>query len=176
MLKTNVLKKTKTITFTVVAAFATEYLNESFEYIEADGTFVDWLNGGIVAPQIIGSFTINDAEYDVEFLNRRFTSTIPAYVQAKLLQKLQIHQSEFSYPYENTEDIGIPYLDKPTKEELDLFIKDAILSTIGVKTISSFASRKAVEDSKYGNARIGYFAEFEVTTVTNETIAQAIVL
>jgi len=179
MYKTNVLKKTKTITFTSTASFTREYLDESFEYVqEEDLTWkiIDWLNGGRSNPSAIGDFVINEEEYDTELLNRRFTENLQEYVQQKILQRLQLHQGEFAYPYENTEDVGIPYLDKLSSAELDLFIKDAIMSIIGVREISRFISRKELDESKYGAGKIGYFADFEVKTIADDLIAQRVSL
>lgn len=176
MYKTNKLRLVKTITFTSVPSFLNEYLNESFEYIQVEGVwkFIDWLNGGIKLPTAIGDFIINSEEYDVELLNRRLTTNLLEYVQHKILQRLQLHQNELDYPYENTEDIGLPYLDKPSAEELDLFIKDAIMTVPGVKEITKFISRKEKDESKYGAGKIGYFAEFEVKTESEEAIIQSI--
>lgn len=176
MLKTNVLRKVKTITFTSTPSFLNEYLNKSFEYIEESGQFIDWLNGGIRSAATIGQIVLHPAEYDTDFFNRHFTKTQWEYTFQKILQRLQLHQGEFYYPYENTDDIGIPYLDKPSVEELDLFIKDAILSVDGVKEITKFISRKDSDNSKYGTNKLGYFAEFEVKTIYGEIVAQKVAL
>jgi hypothetical protein len=178
MNRTNILTKSKTITFDNNSG---EYSGYSFQYIfdELLGwRIIDWLNGGYSNPVALGNFTINDDEYDTEFLNRGFTQTLFNYSKEKILQKLNIHLNEFRYKFENTEDIGIPYLEKPTADELDLFIKEAILSTIGVKEITSFNSKKVtIQDAgKYGRNKVSYYAEFNVKIETGENVWQSIAI
>jgi hypothetical protein len=177
MIKTNNLIKTKTITFENNAG---NYSGLSFEYLQDESeAFVikDWLNGGYSSPGSIGSFKINPEEYDTPLLNRGFSKTPTEYVKAKILQKLNIHLNEFKYRYENTEDIGIPYLDKPTVNELDLFIKEAILSTAGVKEITSFISRKATIDAgDFGKNKAKYYAEFSIKIETGDELWQSIAI
>lgn len=178
MIKTNKIKKSKIITFD---ADSGEYSNLSFQYIndEADenyGSFIDWVNGGHTSPVFAGTGTILEREeYDTEFLNRAVTQTLEEYTLHRLIQKLNTHLNEFNYRYENTENIGLPYLEKPSSDELDLFIKEAILNTVGVKEITEFASRSAAGDAdEFGKNRVTYFAEFKIKTETGEEIWQSI--
>jgi hypothetical protein len=177
MIKTNEVTKSITITFDNTSG---EYSNLSFQYIDDTedvnyGKFVDWLNGGYTTPASAGTGVINTEEYDTLFLNRGLTTTLEGYVKEQLLQKLNIHLNEFNYKYENTEDIGIPYLEKPSKDELDLFLKEAITATLGVDEITSFESSVAVgEASKYGKNRLVYSANFKIQTETGEIVWQSI--
>lgn len=175
MIRTNELVKSKTITF---GNDAGEYSGYSFQYLQDETeawVIKDWLNGGYTAPVTIGSFIENEELYDTTFLNRGFTTSLHDYVKERLLQKLNIHLNEFKYKYENTEDIGIPYLEKPSKDELDLFIKEAILTTVGVSQITSFISRVTAGDAgKYGKNKISYLAEFKVKIETGEILWQSI--
>ena len=87
MNRTNILTKSKTITFDNNSE---EYSNLSFQYVfdETLGwRIIDWLNGGYSNPSALGTFTINDEEYDTEFLNRGFTKTLFDYSKEKILQK-----------------------------------------------------------------------------------------
>lgn len=180
MIRTNVMKKTTTIKFKTVAPGKEAYLNESFEYIEhpvLGSYFIDWIEGGRKSTSDIGLFDKSENNWDVEFLGKRFTTDLKSYVEQKIIQKLQIHQNEFNYKHENTESVGIPYLDKLTASELDLFIKEALLSVVGVKEITKFISSVSKEAvSKYGNDKLQYTAKFEVKTVTGENIWQSIVI
>lgn len=140
----------------------------------------DWLYGGYTRPLDVSGekvYIIEKDQYDSEFLNRSFTETNKDYSLQKIIQKLNIHLNEFNYKFENTEDIGIPYLNKPTKAELDLFIRDAILTTSGVIELKRFASRLANvrdDNDKYGKNRQTYFLEFEVIVEGGETLWQSI--
>lgn len=177
MIKTNELVKSKTITFNNTSG---EYSGLSFQYVfdETLGwRIIDWLNGGYSDPMMIGNFIINKEEYDTLFLNRKLTTTLFDYTKNMILQKLHIHLNEFNYRYENTEEIGIPYLEKPNADELDLFIKEAILSTTGVREILEFKSRLVSADAgEYGKNKVTYYVEFTVITETGDTVWQSIAI
>ena len=150
----------------------------SFQYIQDDTeawVIIDWLNGGYSAPVPLGSFDVNEEEYDTTFLNRGLTATLSEYTSERIKQKLNIHLNEFSYRFENTEDVGLPYLEKPSGPELDLFLKEALISTTGVREITSFASRVGSTDAgKYGKNKLTYFAEFTIKIETGEELWQSI--
>jgi len=169
------MTKSKTLTFENDAG---EYSGLSFQYILDDvlgWVIIDWLNGGKNEPVLLGTFNVNAEEYDTVFINRNLTVTLESYVQEKLTQKLNIHLNEFNYKYENTEDVGIPYLEKPTKDELDLFLKEAILTVEGVKELISFSSRTINEDSgKLGKNKSSYSAEFSIKTELGDEVWQSI--
>lgn len=147
-----------------------EYIGESFEAIvnEESGAvtgIIDWLNGNeeygfIKDPFDIGTFRIKKG-WDIEAFENSIATVTKESVAQWLKQKLLIQYDELNYYYEDTSDIGIPYIDKKSKEELDLIIRSEILATPGVNDIISFTSR--VEERKY-------ILEFSVKVTEGEIV------
>lgn len=177
MLRTNILRKIETLTFKNNVS-KVEYRGKTFETIKIEGqadSFIDWINGGIKTVGSIGEIAETNIEWDTGFLNRAFTDDLETYVQQKLAQKLNIVQGEIDYKFENTEMLGIPYLDKLLSEELDLFIKDAIISTVGVKELTQYkGEKKLLPKAEYGGGKEIYSIKFEVVTEEGEKVWQSI--
>lgn len=186
MIKTNILNITKTITFHGSRIINSEYIGKSFQYIDpigddskSAGRFIDWVYGSpgnytkevgdVAFPE---QYTIDTHNLDTKFLNRGFTSTLREYVEQKVWQKLSIHREELDYKFEDVINVGIPYLDKLSTEELDLFIKDAILSVLGVKEISKYIGSVIKEDNNSG--KLKYEVKFELLTEEDEKVWQSI--
>jgi hypothetical protein len=131
-----------------------EYIGESFEAVIENQSitgFIDWLNGNsidgfIINPAEIGTYKIYTG-WDIEGFDNSIASTNRESVAQWLKQKLLIQYGELNYYMEDTSDVGVPYIDKKSKEELDLIIRSEILNTPGVIDIMSFTSR--VENRVY---------------------------
>ena len=81
------------------------------------------------------------------------------YVKQKLIQKLSVIQGELTSPIPSfavSRLYGVPYLDKFSKEEVDLLLRGTILSIPEVLSITSWSSR---QDSNV------YKCEFSCNTV-----------
>lgn len=193
MIKTNALRKTKTIHFHDNFNTDIEYRNRSFEYLDPieatddnpgrGASFKDWVNGKpgqyIKRVSDVSSdpsrYTIERNNFDTEFFSRRFSVTLKGYVEAKLLQRLNIHRGELDYKFEDANVVGIPYLDKLSTDELDLFIKDTITSTVGVKEIIEYVgSLREEPNSRYGSGKLSYHVGFRITTEEGEDISHSI--
>lgn len=178
MIKTNVLMKTRSITFGSPNRDLGEYnvyKGKSFELIEGlEGKFIDWVNGGIseISGIPIGEVKRNEPAWDVKFFGREFTEDLREYVQNKILQKLNIHREELNYKFENTDEIGIPYLDKLTEEELNFFIREAIMEVIGAREITNFKSEIIKDSERQG--KTNYIVKFEVMTEGGDMVWQSI--
>lgn len=168
------VRKIKTIKFLSVIDDAndSEYIGESFETFinEEDNNdlyFIDWLNGrGTTANPFslkasdMGTYTIEEG-WDIDSFDDSIATTNKETVLQLLTQKLLLQYDELDYFYEDTSNIGIPYIEKKSKEELDLIIRNEILSTPGVNEILSFVS--TVEDRAYK-------LEFSVKTTEGEIV------
>ena len=187
MIKTNMITKVSTITFLGSNDMMREYVGESFQYIEAIGSkpasFIDWLNGNPLSYTkpinlIVDSpmqYRIELNNYDTKFFSREFTNGLREYVEQKLYQKLNIHREELDYKFEESRSYGLPYLEKLDPEELDLFIKDAILSVVGVKEITKYIGTLSKEQpGDYGQNKLRYTIKFEVVTEEGELLWQMI--
>lgn len=151
----------------LVKALDGPYANESFEY--SDGKIKDWINGGKDGnPYWItysGNTSIPYEVYDIELPNQDSHSTDNVdYVTQKLLQNMNIFANELNLPFENTNNIGIPYINKHSKDELDLIIRDYILNTPGVDRIEEFKSELKGSDKRT------YVLDFKVISVRGEII------
>lgn len=140
-----------------------EYVGKSFEAVVANDTitkFIDWLNGnGEVVP--VGDYTQGEG-WDIKMFDDAFAEKEVQVVANRLQQKLSIQQGELAYPFEPTSElIGVPFVNKKTKEELDMILKSEINSTEGVKTIAKFVSSMD-ENRKYS-------VEFVVITTGGES-------
>ena len=117
------IRKVRTIdyvTITETPPDKKEYLGKSFERV--DGSFKDWLNGNNVTGYLteLTPFTFKtDKGFDIELFDGSITETINEFVMNRLYQKLLIQYGELQYSYVNTEMVGIPYLNKKTKAEMD---------------------------------------------------------
>jgi hypothetical protein len=182
MLKTNRLVKTETITFRDVPVIPEDYRGKSFKKIKVlqgdimvDG-FINWVNGGLTAINTIngyqGNVITNEPAWDVSFFGRDFTADLREYVQNKILQKLNIHRGELDYKFESTLEVGVPYLDKLTEEELNFFIREAIMEVIGAKEITKFKSEIVLDKERAGKSN--YIVKFEVITERGDLIWQSI--
>lgn len=148
------------------------YKDESFEYrVSDDGIMIkDWINGGKDEnhPYWIiysGNTSIPYEAYDIELSNQDPHSTNNVdYVTQKLLQNMNIFTNELNLPFENTNNIGIPYINKYSKGELDLIIRDYILNTPGVDRIEEFKSELKGSDKRT------YVLDFKVISVRGEII------
>ena len=166
------VRKIKTIKFLSVVDDVNfgEYIGESFEAVEVDGSivaFIDWLNGqGTEAnpftldPFEVGTFKVYEG-WDIDAFDDSIAITSKETVAQWLTQKLLLQYDELDYFYEDTSNVGIPYIDKKTKDELDLIIRNEILGTPGVREILSFNS--VVEERLYR-------LEFSVRTIEGETV------
>lgn len=166
------VRKIKTIKFLSVIDDVndSEYIGESFEAIEANGSivaFIDWLNGRgtttnpfTLDPNSMGTYKIEEG-WDIESFNGSIATTKKETVTQLLTQKLLLQYDELDYFYEDTSNVGVPYIEKKSKEELDLIIRNEILSTPGVNEILSFVS--TVEDRAYK-------LEFSVKTTEGEIV------
>jgi len=138
-----------------------EYVGESFEATIVNDTitgFIDWLNGGLKAP--VGDYKQGES-WDFEFFDDAYADTEVGIVTQLLQQHLSIQYGELNYAFEESSDVGIPYINKKTKEEMDLILKDEILSTQGVAKIIEYNSN--VEDRHYT-------VEFTVETNGGDTV------
>ena len=141
-MKIRKVKEKVYITFT-----SGEYRGKSFEKVE-EGKFINYLNGTIDDIGFYGNYETNIG-YDLVLFGNSYTEDLLKYVEQKLQQKLSIHMNELEYPFENTDEIGIPYLTKKNKDELDMILKEAILDTTGVKNIVSYTSNQEGRSYKY---------------------------
>lgn len=124
------------------------YIGKSFRKVE-NNKFINYLEGTIDEISKYGSAT-ESRGYDMMMNGtNNYTNDIKSYVEQKLQQKLSIHMGELNYPFEDTDQLGIPYLTKKTKEEFDLILKDAILNTEGVKNILTFTSEQVINKYLY---------------------------
>jgi hypothetical protein len=171
-MKVRKIREITTIKFLSVNPSYTEYLNQSFEAIlDNEGVitgFIDWLNG-------IGSeskpFIILDLDsvgifksykgWDIVAFDDSIATKTEEIVTQLLREKLLIIYGELNYFYEDASDIGIPYIDKKSKDELDLIIRNEIIETPGVKEITTFSSK--VQERLY-------ILNFSVKTVEGEII------
>ena len=134
------------------------YTGKSFRKVE-NNKFINYLEGTIEEISKYG-MTTESRGFDLMMNGiNNYTDNIKSYVEQKLQQKLSIHMGELNYPFEDTEQLGIPYLTKKSKEELDLISKDAILNTEGVKNILTYTSEQ-----------IGSAYKFSFVVVTKEGI------
>lgn len=167
------IRKIRTIKFlSVEEDVPDEYIGESFEVAEVnedDGVsgFIDWLNGQgteenpfILDPNSMGAYKVYEG-WDIDAFDDSIAVTSKESVAQWLTQKLLLQYDELDYFYEDTSNVGIPYIDKKTKDELDLIIRNEILGTPGVREILSFSS--VVEEREY---RLG----FSVKTIEGETV------
>jgi len=139
-----------------------EYVGESFEAVVVNDTitkFIDWLNGnGEVIP--IGDYTQGDG-WDFDFFHNAYALSEVEIVTQLLQQHLSIQLGELIYSFEDTSNIGIPYINKKKQEEMDLILRDEIASTQGVAKILTFKS--VMEDRLYK-------LEFTVETNGGDTV------
>jgi hypothetical protein len=169
-MKVRKIREITTIKFLSVNPSYTEYLNQSFEVILDNGVitgFIDWLNGigselkpFILSPSIVGMFKSYKG-WDIVAFDDSIATETEEIVTQLLRQKLLIIYGELNYFYEDASDIGIPYIDKKSKDELDLIIRNEILETPGVKEITTFSSK--VQERLY-------ILNFSVKTVEGEII------
>lgn len=154
-MKIRKVRKINYITFTY--SNQSEYIGESFELVQdpiLGQVIKDWINGGLKDPDQIGSFE-RGSGWDFDLFHGSYTQTEVERVAQKLQQKLSIHLGELSYPFENTDEIGVPYINKKTKDEMDLILIEEISSTEGVENIIDFTSK--IDDNRH------YTLEFSVT-------------
>ena len=138
-----------------------EYVGESFEAIVVNETitsFVDWINGGETAP--VGDYEQGDG-WDFEFFDGAYADEEVEIVKQLLQQHLSIQYGELNFQFEDSSDVGIPYINKKTKDEMDLILRDEILSTKRVAKILKFES--SLVDRKYT-------VKFTVETDGGETL------
>ena len=135
------IRKVRKITYiTYIEGAPPEYVGKSFEAILVNDTitqFIDWLNGGVAVP--VGDYE-NGKGWDMTIFDDSYTENNTDTVTQLLQQKLSIQHGELNYDFENSLDVGVPYIDKKKKDELDLILRDEILSTQGVDQIISFES------------------------------------
>lgn len=124
-----------------------EYKNKSFEAIVTEAgiiEFKDWLNGNSengFTVSVSGFGFTSKKGYDTTIFENQIATDSTELVKQRLMQKLSIQYNELRYEYVKTENIGIPYLNKKTKEEMDLVLRSEIASTEGVEKILEFNSR-----------------------------------
>lgn len=176
-MKVRKIREITTIKFLSVNSQYTEYLNESFEAVlELNGNelvitgFIDWINGGrlnegvlnpfILQPSTVGIFK-SFKGFDIVAFDDSIAKSNKDVVTQLLKQKLLIIYGELNYFYEDASDIGIPYIDKKSKEELDLIIRNEILETPGVQEITDFKSK--IQERLY-------VLNFSVKTVEGEIV------
>lgn len=143
------------ITITQAPTGESEYVGESFEVVNPsaeDIEFKDWLNGNYVdgfTRTISEGFSYDKIKtgYDIKFLEDGVATKEKEVLAQKLTQKLFIQYNELRYDYEITDNVGIPYLNKKTKEEMDLIFRREIIRTEGVLRIESFSSK--IENGRY---------------------------
>ena len=132
-----------------------EYVGESFEVVDPtaeDLEFKDWLNGSYAngfTRLISDGFSHEDIKtgYDIKIFEDSDTTEEKEVLAQRLIQKLYIQYNELNYDYEITDNVGVPYLNKRTKEEMDLILRREISNTVGVKRIDTFNSK--IENGKY---------------------------
>lgn len=154
------------ITITNTPSGKEEYKNKSFEAIVTEAgiiEFKDWLNGNETdgfTTSVTGFTFTSKKGYDITMFENQIATEIKELVRHRLIQKLSIQYNELRYEYVATKSIGIPYLNKKTKEEMDLILKSEIASTEGVEKILEFNS-KMID-------RV-YHLDFKVRTTGGET-------
>lgn len=149
------IRKLRKITYITILTSPTglsEYNGNSFEAILNDGTitgFKDWLNLQETFIKNIEGFTYTkDEGFDIDYMNvNSMSKNNSEFVINRLQQKLSIQYNELKYSYMPTTNVGIPYINKKSKEEMDLIFKNQIRSTEGVREILSFTS--SVENRIY---------------------------
>ncbi len=99
--------------------------------------------------------------FDIEIYEDAIATTVVDVVRNRLYQRLYIQFGELRYSYMNTEIVGVPYINKKTKAEMDLILRSEILATEGVDRILEFNS--TVKDRVY-------YLEFQVKTIEGEII------
>lgn len=155
----------ETITITAPVNIDQIYVGKSFELttiVDQDETipvFKDWLSGGLKEIGML-MFERNKGWDMTMFTDSYATSHVEIVVQ-KLQQKLSIFLGELNYPFEDTTNIGIPYIDKKKKDEMDLILYDEISRTDGVISIEEF-------ESSMGDDRV-YHLKFKVETEGGST-------
>lgn len=152
-----IIRRIRTITYVTITTAPLgkeEYENKSFEAVVNDGGtithFKDWLNGNPTNGYIIdieGYTYTHGVGYDIKLFNESFSDSNHDYLINRFYQSLMIHYGELKYSYMNTTSIGIPYLKKKSKVEMDLILKKEISQTVGVERIIEFNSQMV--DRKY---------------------------
>lgn len=119
------------------------YKGESFEVIKIDDQLSMIKNpfevGGHLKV-IPGNYDKINEGWDIELYDNSYATSNKEVTEHRLIQRLSIHLGELQYDYEDTRDIGIPYLYKKSKDELDMILKEEISLTEGVKRILTFDS------------------------------------
>lgn len=154
-MKIRKVRQIEYITINQAPTGESEYIGESFEVVDSsaeDLEFKDWLNGNYVdgfTRLLSEGFSYGELKtgYDIKIFEDSVTTREQEVVAQKLTQRLFIQYNELNYDYEITDNLGIPYLNKKTKEEMDLIFRREILRTPGVKRIDTFNSK--VENGKY---------------------------
>ena len=143
-MKIRKVRQIDTITITAPVNIDRIYVGKTFEITtildEGDEilVFKDWLKGGL---KEIGMLSFErDSGWDMTMFTGAYTNSIEDTVIQKLQQKLSIFLGELNYPFENTSEIGLPYIEKKSKEEMDLVLYDEISRTEGVINITEFES------------------------------------
>lgn len=141
------IREIKYITIKSATSANKEYVGKSFEAIINQNKdivgFKDWLNGNNSNgyTKDIEDFAFDTGSgIDIELFDNSIASTNVDVVRNRLIQKLSIQYGELQYNFIETFNIGIPYLNKKSKAEMDLILKNEILKTEGVKQILEFNS------------------------------------
>jgi hypothetical protein len=139
------IRKVRKIKYVTVLDYTEDerYKDKSFEVVynqsgEISG-IKDTILGGITDILLFQDYEVGEG-FDIVMFNNSYTNTVLEYATQLLQQKLSIQLGELSYNYERTSDIGIPYINKKTKNELDLILKNQIINTETVKEILEFSS------------------------------------
>lgn len=161
------IRKVRQITYITILSGEAEYVGKSFEAVienEIITGFKDWLNGNVTNGFIksVSGFTFTRQQgFDIEIYENAIANNNADTVKNRLYQRLLLQYNELKYSYVKTEGVGIPYLNKKTKAEMDLILRNEIISTEGVDKIIEFNSTVV--------NRV-YHLEFKVTTVKGEIV------
>lgn len=163
------MKIRKVRRFQYITFLTGPYKGESFEYyIDSENVirYKNWIEGtrppvDITTPSFEGPF--NGLDYEI--FSNSYTVNNKEYVEQKLQQKLSIFLGELFYNFEYTDNVGIPYLKKNNKMELDIILKEHIINTEGVKSILTF-------DSSLNDLR-EYKCKFSVETIEGVILWQS---
>jgi hypothetical protein len=139
------IRKVRKITYLTIldTSLGSVYQNQSFEAVYNQQKEIigikDWISGGIIDIEDIPNYSLGEG-WDIVMFNSSYTNSVIEYATQLLQQKLSIQLGELQYNYERTSDIGVPYIDKKSKEELDLLLQNQISNTETVKEILEFNS------------------------------------
>lgn len=110
------------------------------QFVIEQGNVIDNLTGKLLNINAYGiTFSKQETAIDIAMSSDAYANSLQEYVKTLLISKLYTVKNEIQYKTEDF-DTGIAWFDKKQKLELDLLIKNAILTTPYVISLKSFNS------------------------------------